>query len=567
MPATAPDPQEWIRAYAGVQKLADHQLLGVLLEAQKDLDAQIKRILARSKGSISDFVRVSQLREIRKEMLRQQVKVFGRIGDVISQGRARAALAADHLSARLDAALFGMVGDSATAKALADSLEQSLLRTIDVATARITQSSIPLSQRIYNNTVRTGGQIDRMINSALARGLSAREFAAEALNFFDPSTPGGMRYAAMRLARTEINNAFHAMSVEAADKPWVLGMRWNLSRSHPKADDCDTLAHDDQFKMGPGVFPVRDVPRKPHPQCLCYATPVVVDDDAFIDGLFAGKYDNYLGGHGALPGQRIGPSLPGAGRVTASAPLRLLGPTPAQIRAQTVRTAKEHAKTINLMASGKARTAAGRELRTQATKTPYTMMKLNRVRGEGSSTMYGREFINSQGENTLAYYRLAERDISISPGHFDDLDRMTALSRKDHGSGWHSHSDRPGLEATVAHEYGHHVNFRFNDGFGNYTVDQAERIFSVVAKELGLRKPVITKGRHRDIGLTWTEADAWVAQNKTVIEFSVSKYGAHSQAEMFAEIWSEYTTSGRPRPWILKIGRVMQRMAEEATRP
>ena len=98
----------------------------------------------------------------------------------------------------------------------------------------------------------------------------------------------------LRLARSEINNAFHAISVNHnVEKPWVEGMRWHLSRSHPKPDDCDKFA-----KGGPkgdGVYrPPSNTPRKPHPHCFCYVTPEVPTEDAFLDRLIAGNYDDYL---------------------------------------------------------------------------------------------------------------------------------------------------------------------------------------------------------------------------------------------------------------------------------
>jgi len=107
----------------------------------------------------------------------------------------------------------------------------------------------------------------------------------------------------MRLARTEINNAFHAMSaMDIEAKPWVDASQWHLSRSHPKADGCDKLAKDDSANMGPGVYPKGKTPSKPHPQCLCYITPKVQKDDDFLDALVGGRYDSYiLSREGRLP--------------------------------------------------------------------------------------------------------------------------------------------------------------------------------------------------------------------------------------------------------------------------
>jgi hypothetical protein len=38
------------------------------------------------------------------------------------------------------------------------------------------------------------------------------------------------------------------------------------------------------------VFAKGDVPRKPHPQCLCFITPETVSEEEFFDKLLSGDY-------------------------------------------------------------------------------------------------------------------------------------------------------------------------------------------------------------------------------------------------------------------------------------
>lgn len=100
----------------------------------------------------------------------------------------------------------------------------------------------------------------------------------------DPSTPGGVSYAAKRLARTELNNAFHTTQQASAEvNPFVVGLRWNLSMSHKKPDRCDELAAGHSPGKTSGVYLPSDLPRKPHPQCLCYTTNEMMDEDEFLD--------------------------------------------------------------------------------------------------------------------------------------------------------------------------------------------------------------------------------------------------------------------------------------------
>lgn len=288
-----PKPEEWIAAYAKVQVAADRDILALLRSAYADIDQQLKS-LAKQKG-IGAAVRREQLLTIKRSILRQQAIVFRRVGSVITARRLEAAARAVALGSRIDSVLLSSTGNSGVASALKDSLTAGLERTVEVAITRMTQSQYPLAQRIYRTEVWMNDRVGRMVESALARGLSAREFAAEARSWFNPNTPGGVRYASMRLARSEINNAFHAISVNnALDKPWVEGMKWQLSKSHPKPDECDTYAKGHSPGMGEGLYLPRDVPRKPHPHCFCYVTPEVVDEDVFLDKMLAGKYDTYL---------------------------------------------------------------------------------------------------------------------------------------------------------------------------------------------------------------------------------------------------------------------------------
>lgn len=303
-PAGAPGPQDWLRAYAKIQRAADAEVMALLRRSLSDINRSIAAAEAFGKAGVGEAVRIEQMRRIRAAMLREQAELFRKVGDVIAARRSEAAARASSLGSLIDSLALGAGGRDIEGKLLADALLRGLDQTIEVAVTRMTQSAIGLSERIYRTRVWMDGRVEKMINSALARGLTVRDFAAEAQGWFNPNVPGGARYASLRLARSEINNAYHAISVnQAAEKPWVDGMKWNLSRSHPKPDQCDVYATEDGFQMGPGVFPPRDVPRKPHPHCLCTVTPVLPDEDEFLANLTGGRYDDYLARKQAAIGQ------------------------------------------------------------------------------------------------------------------------------------------------------------------------------------------------------------------------------------------------------------------------
>lgn len=80
---------------------------------------------------------------------------------------------------------------------------------------------------------------------------------------------------AMRVARTETNIAYRrADQARWEQMDFVLGQRINLSRSHPKKDICDKLA---------GDYPKDFVFDGWHPQCFCYVTPILLDEDTMAE--------------------------------------------------------------------------------------------------------------------------------------------------------------------------------------------------------------------------------------------------------------------------------------------
>jgi hypothetical protein len=136
--------------------------------------------------------------------------------------------------------------------------------------------------------------VEGIINESLLSGRSAREIASLVHKYINPRTPGGASYAAMRLGRTELNNAFHTTSIRmATDDPFVDRMRWNLSGSHPRPDICNELASAvNRSGWEPGEYSVGQIPGKPHPQCLCFTTTIPISEEAFLRNIHAGKYDH-----------------------------------------------------------------------------------------------------------------------------------------------------------------------------------------------------------------------------------------------------------------------------------
>lgn len=283
MAQPAPKPTEWQIANAQELQVTDREVLAMLRAAKRRVD----KILAELPAGQQEIKR-AQLESTRARLLAEQASVFERLGDIVAARRARAASRSAGLSAAADRALLDLVGKGAEGQFLYESALQVGQRQIDAALARMKHSQLPLSKRIYNSSVWMGGRLGKLINETLATGLNAKEFAKRARDWFNPNTPGGVRYAAMRLARTEINNAFHAMTAEkAARDPWITEVEWNLSKSHPKPDICNKVAEE-------SPFPSDRVPARPHPQCMCYITPSPIAEDEFVENFLKGDYDEFL---------------------------------------------------------------------------------------------------------------------------------------------------------------------------------------------------------------------------------------------------------------------------------
>jgi hypothetical protein len=217
------------------------------------------------------------------------------MGDIIAAGQQDAATEALRMSFDWETVLLRLDLSAQKRRAMKSSLLEAGRFNVEAMLARVYKTRLPLAQQVYKTGALAEGWVESRIDRALARGSTVAELAKEVRDFVNPRTPGGATYAARRLARTEINAAYHAGTiVHNEDKPWVLGMQWRLSGSHPTPDICDTYARNDHSDLGKGVFPPDEVPGKPHPQCLCTVFPVLQEEEEFVRLASDGYYDDYI---------------------------------------------------------------------------------------------------------------------------------------------------------------------------------------------------------------------------------------------------------------------------------
>jgi uncharacterized protein YukE len=288
---TAPSSILPLTGYLQAERVVMTRMADDLLDAQQDLQQQLARLAARN-GGVGAQVRQAQLSQINQALQRTMDALWKEIGEEIIVGGKEVADVASSTQAVYDRILFNSAGVG---------LPEELIRAEEAYARNVVEhywsrlnNKISLSEQVYRTEAMSEGWVDRAVNRVILQGGSWKDIADAVKPFIDPNTPGGVSYAAKRLGRTELNNAFHESQIRLGqENPWVQGQQWHLSGRHPKKDECDTLANKTVRRdLGRGVYPDGNVPRKPHPQCLCYLTPKTVSEDEFFTRLLAGDYED-----------------------------------------------------------------------------------------------------------------------------------------------------------------------------------------------------------------------------------------------------------------------------------
>lgn len=289
-----PQPRPWERSIAreGYEellrsvKLTTSELSALLESAAKDAAAALNKSVGGS--TISKAVRAAQSEIALGEISKVFTSLWADVGAQVAAGTLEATGAAIQMHSMLVESLGRGVADDIVAQIQAGF--QSKLRVL----AGSIDGQFELSDRVFKNRALTEGWVRREVRSGILRGVSAREIANSVRSMIIPSTPGGPSYAAMRLGRTELNNAFHNTSISGyRESPWTRYAKWHLSGSHPSVDICDDYAeHDDG--LGTGIWKLGDIPSKPHPHCLCYTTGVTVGRDEFNRMLRNGQLTEFV---------------------------------------------------------------------------------------------------------------------------------------------------------------------------------------------------------------------------------------------------------------------------------
>lgn len=108
-------------------------------------------------------------------------------------------------------------------------------------------------------------------------GVDLRQLKAH-----DRQAARALNYNARRIAVSETHNARSEAEVQHfINDPLVRAVAWRLAPDRGSVeggDECDVLATEDFYGLGPGIYPVDQVPITPHPFDRCERVPITQDE-------------------------------------------------------------------------------------------------------------------------------------------------------------------------------------------------------------------------------------------------------------------------------------------------
>ncbi len=165
--------------------------------------------------------------------------------------------------------------------------------------ARTRKDGLKISDRVWRASESARNSVRIIVEDAVARGQDARTTAKQVQQYLQPGVfrahkfdirqrlriDTDVSYQAMRLARTEMNNAFHEGTIVANQySPGYRGIYWMLSDAHVVPDICTDMAAD-MSHGEPGFYPKGKEPVRPHPSCMCHILPAYENAVQFTERL------------------------------------------------------------------------------------------------------------------------------------------------------------------------------------------------------------------------------------------------------------------------------------------
>lgn len=288
---TSPGPNP-LQRYLPVQGVVDKELAAILRDAADDAEKSILSLAG--KGGIGAEMQRSQYALMVRELREMQGQLWGSVTPALEKNMLRAGQAAAEAEKAVDALFWQGLGTPPMSE-YTRAMEIRAQAAVRAYIAK-TDNGIPLADSVYKAQAQSTDAVNREVRRAILTGQSARQLADRVKGLIRPDVKGGVSYAARRLARTELNNAFHRAQIDQRrGDPFTKGFKWHLSGSHPRPDACNDYADNSHFSGGEkGVFRASEVPGKPHPNCLCFITTVQKSEEQMLNEFLGGQYNTYL---------------------------------------------------------------------------------------------------------------------------------------------------------------------------------------------------------------------------------------------------------------------------------
>lgn len=513
-----PDRKRFLLPFIRVIARSDVEIRTLLDQVAREAAADVARLDL--KPGIGASVRANQLRGVQGRLAGHLASLWYSVGNVIRAKREEAIRVALEAGMDWDKQLLMRAAHGDVRAMLRRTLRELPNRNIRNMIARYTRETIPLSQKVYHTQQLAGGWVDQKVNSGLGRGLSARELAKEVRDMIRSDVRGGVSYAAMRLARTEINAANkYASETDNAEKPFVDNIEWRLSKSHPRRDICDVLAEQ-------GPYPKDEVPATPHPQCFCYQVPKVIDEDEFVKNLQGGEYDKYLSDK-----YDLGDEFPKEVEKQKIAPVVQIlerQPQPAEPVAPIVPKKLDLAQAA--WHSGRLLQGDGYDALPDEDKSALHMAVVNTLEGLPEKKVAALRAIKVGEmalENAGAEYASDTQEIHI---RLDSITKGRNLDRNGTPGFFSDTGDQRYLQAVINHEMGHHLDI-ITDPV------QRHKMYEAMIE--------VDAGWH---GSDFTQIDEeWVVDK-------IGTYAATNRWELIAELYAQFRGNGKQSPLSKVVG-------------
>ncbi|KEH84588.1 hypothetical protein [Clostridium novyi] len=253
------------KKFLKLNKKQERELLRIYQELAKQLSSEI--------ASCRTSSECKYLRNLNEIVQIYVSKLDGKLNDVI-EGIIKSS---SEIASSTSLAYYESITDDIKLRSM---FNKSVIKTSSNTVKKLVQGSYyedgkTLDHRIWNITKKNANDIDTLIKVNISKGANARELAKQVDKYVNPlkrteakTFVSGMSknvsYQAQRLARTSITHSFAETTIEnAKNNPFNIGLKWNLSSSHPRHDICDDYAGK--------VFQPEDAPLQ-HCNCLCYFT-------------------------------------------------------------------------------------------------------------------------------------------------------------------------------------------------------------------------------------------------------------------------------------------------------